>query len=89
MPFVSSFIRDEKVLSLYCADLKNRVLGSQCYWQEGLYFQLAAYALQADVGDWKDGVEPYFAPQDYFPPWVGHYVVEYVLLKWSLNIGYA
>ncbi|XP_060746183.1 FERM domain-containing protein 6 [Tachysurus vachellii] len=63
-------IVDEKVRSLYCADLKNRVLSSLCYEQEGLYFQLAAYALQADLGDWKEGVEPYFTPQDYFPSWI-------------------
>ncbi|XP_017338132.1 FERM domain-containing protein 1 isoform X1 [Ictalurus punctatus] len=68
-------IIDGKVRSLYCADLKNRVLSSQCYGQEGLYFQLAAYALQADLGDWKEGMKPYFTPQDYFPPWVGHYVI--------------
>ncbi|KAI5623313.1 FERM domain-containing protein 6-like, partial [Silurus asotus] len=63
-------IVDEKVCSLYCADLKNKVLSSQCFEQEGLYFQLAAYALQADLGDWKEGVEPYFSPQDYFPTWI-------------------
>ncbi|KAK3529564.1 hypothetical protein QTP70_031981 [Hemibagrus guttatus] len=63
-------IADEKVRSLFCADLKNRVLSSRCYEQEGRYFQLAAYALQADLGDWKEEVEPYFSPQDYFPPWI-------------------
>ncbi|XP_060795927.1 FERM domain-containing protein 6 [Neoarius graeffei] len=68
-------IVDEKVRNLYCAELKNRVLNSQCYGQEGLFFQLAAYALQADLGDWKEGVEPYFTPQDYFPHWVGHNVI--------------
>ncbi|TSK14760.1 Glycerol-3-phosphate acyltransferase 1, mitochondrial [Bagarius yarrelli] len=61
---------DQKVCTLYCADLKNRVLSSQCYEQEGLYFQLAAYALQADLGDWNEGVETYFTPKDYFPPWI-------------------
>lgn len=66
---------------MYCADLKNRVLSSRCYEKEGQYFQLAAYALQADLGDWKEEVQTYFTPQDYFPPWVGHYVVQYVLLK--------
>lgn len=70
---------DEKVRNLYCAELKNRVLNSQCYGQEGLFFQLAAYALQADLGDWKEGVEPYFTPQDYFPHWVGHNVVKYFI----------
>ncbi|XP_026996425.2 FERM domain-containing protein 6 [Tachysurus fulvidraco] len=63
-------IVDEKVCSLYCADLKNRVLSSLCYEQEGLYFQLAAYALQAEMGDWKEEVKPYFTPQDYFPSWI-------------------
>ncbi|XP_053368161.1 FERM domain-containing protein 6 isoform X1 [Clarias gariepinus] len=61
-------IVDEEVRNLYCADLKNRVLSSRCYGQEGLYFQLAAYALQAELGDWKE--ETYFTPQDYFPPWI-------------------
>ncbi|XP_066519241.1 FERM domain-containing protein 6 [Hoplias malabaricus] len=63
-------IQEEKVLGLYYADLKNRVLTSQCYDQEGLYFQLIAYALQADLGDWTEGKEHYFSPCDYFPPWI-------------------
>ncbi|KAG7325057.1 hypothetical protein KOW79_011373 [Hemibagrus wyckioides] len=63
-------IVDEKVRSLYCADLKNRVLSSRCYEKEGQYFQLAAYALQADLGDWKEETQTYFTPQDYFPPWI-------------------
>lgn len=42
-----------------------------------MFFQLAASALQADIGDldlseWKDEREQrhYFLPEDYFPPWV-------------------
>ncbi|XP_037399865.1 FERM domain-containing protein 6 isoform X1 [Pygocentrus nattereri] len=64
-------IEEETVRSLYYAELKEQVLRSQCYWQEGLYFQLAAYALQADLGDWREGQGSYFSPHDYFPPWVG------------------
>ncbi|XP_049321100.1 FERM domain-containing protein 6 [Astyanax mexicanus] len=63
-------ITEEKVRSLYYADLKGRVLCSQCSGQEGQYFQLAAYALQADLGDWTEREESYFKPHDYFPPWI-------------------
>ncbi|XP_036428578.1 FERM domain-containing protein 6 isoform X1 [Colossoma macropomum] len=76
-------IEEEKVRSLYYAELKGQVLRSRCYWQEGLYFQLAAYALQADLGDWREGQGSYFSPHDYFPPWIltkrGHdYVVQHI-----------
>lgn len=57
------------------------MLLSQSCHQEALFFQLAASALQAEVGDLeqKDGDEEegeegghrrYFLPEDYFPSWV-------------------
>nr|XP_043869480.1 FERM domain-containing protein 6-like isoform X2 [Solea senegalensis] len=40
-----------KVLQLYYNELREKVLRSQSRHQEALFFQLAASALQADVGD--------------------------------------
>lgn len=56
--------------------MRERVLRSECRQQEEVYFQLAGYALQADLGDHpltrEDAeVTPYFEPKQYFPPWVG------------------
>lgn len=36
---------------LYYAELRQKVLQSQSHHQEALFFQLAACALQAEVGD--------------------------------------
>lgn len=51
------------------------MLRSECRQQEEVYFQLAGYAMQADLGDHPvdDDTEfkPYFEPKQYFPPWVG------------------
>uniref|UniRef100_A0A8C2I2R4 Si:ch73-205h11.1 n=1 Tax=Cyprinus carpio TaxID=7962 RepID=A0A8C2I2R4_CYPCA len=55
---------------LYYAGLKGRVLRSKCFEQEGLYFQLAAYALQADLGDCEEHNFAYFSPQGFFPFWI-------------------
>lgn len=63
---------------LYYAELRQKVLWSQSRHQEALFFQLAASALQADVGDVELGERndekskqrQYFLPEDYFPPWV-------------------
>ncbi|XP_026132307.1 FERM domain-containing protein 6 isoform X1 [Carassius auratus] len=54
---------------LYYAEVKGRVLRSECFEQEGLYFQLAAYALQADLGDCEENFA-YFSPQGFFPFWI-------------------
>lgn len=43
--------RSAKVQELYYAELRQKVLQSQSHLQEALFFQLAACALQADVGD--------------------------------------
>lgn len=43
--------RSTKVQELYYAELRRKVLQSQSHLQEALFFQLAACALQAEVGD--------------------------------------
>lgn len=65
---------ERKARYLYYSDLRERVLRSECRQQEEVYFQLAGYALQADLGDHPPPMEettPYFEPKEYFPPWVG------------------
>lgn len=79
--FVSVFLNaippgtsERKARRLYYSDLRERVLRSECRQQEEVYFQLAGYALQADLGDrtlCSEDVAPYFEPKEYFPPWVG------------------
>lgn len=68
-------ICERKARHLYYSDLRERVLRSECRQQEEVYFQLAGYALQADLGDHpppKEGTEDahYFEPKEYFPPWI-------------------
>ncbi|XP_042358654.1 FERM domain-containing protein 6 isoform X2 [Plectropomus leopardus] len=68
-------ICERKARHLYYSDLRERVLRSECRQQEEVYFQLAGYALQANLGDHplpKDDMEvtPYFEPKEYFPPWI-------------------
>ncbi|XP_067379233.1 FERM domain-containing protein 6 isoform X1 [Channa argus] len=68
-------ICERKSRHLYYSDLRERVLRSECRQQEEVYFQLAGYALQADLGDHslpRDDMQinPYFEPKDYFPPWI-------------------
>ncbi|XP_066553073.1 FERM domain-containing protein 6 [Amia ocellicauda] len=65
-------ISDQKARWLYYCDLRQRVRGSRCRHREEAYFLLAAYALQADLGDHSDREHKgqYFQPQDYFPPWI-------------------
>lgn len=62
---------------LYYTELRQKVLRSQSRQQEALFFQLAASALQAEVGDLeqrdkedKRKRRAYFLPEDYFPSWV-------------------
>ncbi|CAJ1067472.1 FERM domain-containing protein 6 isoform X3 [Xyrichtys novacula] len=66
---------ERKARHLYYSDLRERVLRSECRQQEEVYFQLAGYALQADLGDHplpREDMEttPYFEPKEYFPPWI-------------------
>ncbi|XP_029030989.1 FERM domain-containing protein 6 [Betta splendens] len=68
-------IGERKARQLYYSDLRERVLRSECRQQEEVYFQLAGYALQADLGDQplpREDMEitPYFESKDYFPPWI-------------------
>ncbi|KAK0150184.1 FERM domain-containing protein 6 [Merluccius polli] len=68
-------ICERKARHLYYSDLRERVLRSECRQQEEVYFQLAGYALQADLGDHPpleedQGGGPRFQPKDYFPPWI-------------------
>ncbi len=67
---------ERKARHLYYSDLRERVLRSECRQQEEVYFQLAGYAMQADLGDHPPlredmPITPYFEPKQYFPPWVG------------------
>ncbi|XP_055032454.2 FERM domain-containing protein 6 [Misgurnus anguillicaudatus] len=64
----ANLILNDEACKLYYAEIKSRVLGSMCYDHEGLYFQLAAYALQAELGDYKQGNID--QPQDFFPLWI-------------------
>ncbi|KAG7230153.1 hypothetical protein INR49_009873, partial [Caranx melampygus] len=64
---------ERKSRHLYYSDMRERVLRSECRQQEEVYFQLAGYALQADLGDHPPPrkcthITPYFEPKDYFPP---------------------
>ncbi|KAM6922453.1 FERM domain-containing protein 6 isoform 2-T2 [Lycodopsis pacificus] len=66
---------ERKARHLYYSDLRERVLRSECRQQEEVYFQLAGYAFQADLGDHplpREDMEvtPYFEPKEYFPPWI-------------------
>ncbi|XP_043109446.1 FERM domain-containing protein 1 isoform X2 [Puntigrus tetrazona] len=63
-------ILDSEARKLYYAELKGKVLRSECFEQEGLYFQLAAYGLQADLGDYKEHNFAYFSAQGFFPFWI-------------------
>lgn len=65
------------------------MLRSECRQQEEVYFQLAGYALQADLGDHPmlredTEITPYFEPKQYFPPWVG--VVYLTLILYFENV---
>ncbi|XP_047625684.1 FERM domain-containing protein 1 isoform X2 [Phacochoerus africanus] len=64
-------ISDRTARHLYYCHLKERVLRSHCAHREEAYFLLAAYALQADLGNHREQahVGRYFEPQAYFPPW--------------------
>ncbi|XP_029384233.1 FERM domain-containing protein 6-like [Echeneis naucrates] len=77
-------ILSSRVQQLYYTELRQKVLHSESHHQEALFFQLAASALQAEVGDLeqREGNEEekeqrqerlrrcYFLPEDYFPSWL-------------------
>ncbi|XP_063136953.1 FERM domain-containing protein 1 [Rattus norvegicus] len=65
-------IRDKTALHLYYCHLKEQVLRSRCMRREEAYFLLAAYGLQADLGNQQESVHVgrYFEPHAYFPQWI-------------------
>ncbi|XP_026531075.1 FERM domain-containing protein 1 [Notechis scutatus] len=65
-------ISDRVARHYYYCHLREQVLKSRCTNKEEIYFLLAAYGLQVDLGDYKDNVhgENYFEPQTYFPQWI-------------------
>ncbi|XP_054578664.1 FERM domain-containing protein 1 [Eptesicus fuscus] len=75
---VQFYVEDGRLIStrtgrhLYYRHLRERVLRSQDAHCEEAYFLLAAYALQADLGNHRARahVGRYFEPQAYFPQWV-------------------
>ncbi|KAG5265742.1 hypothetical protein AALO_G00245880 [Alosa alosa] len=65
-------ISDRSARHYYYWHLRKQVLQSQCIQREEAYFLLAAFALQADLGNFKRNKHfgKYFEPEAYFPPWV-------------------
>ncbi|XP_060098389.1 FERM domain-containing protein 1 isoform X2 [Heteronotia binoei] len=65
-------ISDKVARHYYYCNLKEQVLRSRCANKEEIYFLLAAYGLQADVGDYQENFHNgnYFQPQAYFPQWI-------------------
>uniref|UniRef100_A0A8C5UDP8 FERM domain containing 1 n=1 Tax=Malurus cyaneus samueli TaxID=2593467 RepID=A0A8C5UDP8_9PASS len=65
-------IGDKVARQLYYCHLKEQVLMSHCNHKEEIYFLLAAYSLQADLGNYTEKVHAgkYFEPQAYFPQWI-------------------
>lgn len=67
------FPSDRAARYYYYWHLRKQVLHSQCVLREEAYFLLAAFALQADLGNFKRNKHygKYFEPEAYFPSWVG------------------
>ncbi|KAJ6652690.1 hypothetical protein lerEdw1_011175 [Lerista edwardsae] len=65
-------INDRTARYYYYWHLRKQVLRSQCLLREEAYFLLAAFALQADLGNFKRNKHygKYFDPGAYFPAWV-------------------
>ncbi|XP_007071134.2 FERM domain-containing protein 1 [Chelonia mydas] len=65
-------ISDKAAQHLYYCHLKEQLLRSRCLHKEEIYFLLAAYGLQADLGNYVENVHvgKYFEPQAYFPQWI-------------------
>uniref|UniRef100_A0A452GVM4 FERM domain-containing protein n=1 Tax=Gopherus agassizii TaxID=38772 RepID=A0A452GVM4_9SAUR len=64
-------ISDRTARYYYYWHLRKQVLHSQCVLREEAYFLLAAFALQADLGNFKRNKHygKYFEPEAYFPAW--------------------
>ncbi|CAB1331293.1 unnamed protein product, partial [Coregonus sp. 'balchen'] len=67
-----AIVLDRSARYYYYWHLRKQVLLSQCIQREEAYFLLAAFALQADMGNFKRNKHfgKYFEPEAYFPPWV-------------------
>uniref|UniRef100_A0ABM5FXM3 FERM domain-containing protein 1 isoform X2 n=1 Tax=Pogona vitticeps TaxID=103695 RepID=A0ABM5FXM3_9SAUR len=65
-------ISDKVARHYYYCHLREQVLRSRCMDKEEVYFLLAAYGLQVDVGDYRENFHRgnYFEPQTYFPQWI-------------------
>ncbi|XP_063296154.1 FERM domain-containing protein 6 [Pelobates fuscus] len=65
-------ISDRTARYFYYCHLRKQVVLSACTQREEAYFLLAAFALQADLGNYKRNKHygKYFEPEAYFPPWV-------------------
>ncbi|XP_063163566.1 FERM domain-containing protein 1 isoform X3 [Candoia aspera] len=65
-------ISDKVARHYYYRHLREQVLKSRCTNKEEIYFLLAAYGMQVDLGDYKDNFHRgnYFEPQTYFPQWI-------------------
>uniref|UniRef100_A0A663LQQ3 FERM domain containing 6 n=1 Tax=Athene cunicularia TaxID=194338 RepID=A0A663LQQ3_ATHCN len=65
-------VSDRTARYYYYWHLRKQVLHSQCVLREEAYFLLTAFALQADLGDFKRNKHygKYFEPEAYFPAWV-------------------
>ncbi|XP_056401147.1 FERM domain-containing protein 6 [Hyla sarda] len=65
-------ISDRTARYYYYWHLRKQVLLSQSTAREEAYFLLAAFALQADLGNYKRNKHygKYFEPEAYFPTWV-------------------
>ncbi|XP_062433731.1 FERM domain-containing protein 6 isoform X2 [Rhea pennata] len=65
-------ISDRTARYYYYWHLRKQVLHSQCVLREEAYFLLTAFALQADLGDFRRSKHygKYFEPEAYFPAWV-------------------
>ncbi|XP_069493566.1 FERM domain-containing protein 6 isoform X2 [Ambystoma mexicanum] len=65
-------ISDRTARYYYYWHVRKHVLQSQCLLREEAYFLLAAFALQADLGNFKRNKHygKYFEPEAYFPSWV-------------------
>lgn len=65
-------ISDKVARYYYYCHLREQVLRSRCAHKEEVYFLLAAYGLQTDMGDYQENLHGgnYFEPQTYFPQWI-------------------
>ncbi|KAJ7342203.1 hypothetical protein JRQ81_009656 [Phrynocephalus forsythii] len=65
-------ISDKVARHYYYCHLREQVLQSRCIDKEEIYFLLASYGLQVDVGDYREDFHRgnYFEPQTYFPQWI-------------------